>query len=252
MVGAGRPGVEPLVAERDLFLGLIAAGMSNSEAWRQVGVNRRTGTRWRYGRSVPTADGGLLHYPPVDSSRAAVISSRYLSEDERILIADLHRAGLSSRAIAEQVRRSPSTISRELARNSQPDGQYGAAQAHRLAAGRRRRVRARRLETDVVLRIFVQQCTDVRWRPGADQPCAGGRVPRPAAPAAGPGKPVPGALRHQAAAHPDAQDPAVAPPSSPAPPARRPHGRPARRPDGHDRRPAGRGRRPGRGGPLGG
>jgi len=63
------------------------------------------------------------------------------------------------------VRRSPSTISRELARNSVPDGRYGSAAAHRLASGRRRRPRARRHEADPVLRGFVQQCLDVRWSP---------------------------------------------------------------------------------------
>ena len=163
MAGRGRPGVEPLVEQRELFVSLITAGVSNSAACRQVGVNRKTGTRWRYGRSVPGVGGGTLHYPSVLSPPSSTISSRYLSEDERVTIADLHRTGPSSRAIAEQVRRSPSTISRELARNSVPDGRYGSAAAHRLASGRRRRPRARRLEADPVLRAFVQQCMDVRW-----------------------------------------------------------------------------------------
>jgi len=165
MAGRGRPGVEPLVEQRELFVSLIAAGVSNSAACRTVGVNLRTGTRWRYGRSIPSVGGGLLHYPPVIMSGTTVISRRYLSEDERIVIADLHRAGLSSRAIAAQVRRSPSTVSRELARNTGSDGRYGATQAQRLAAWRRRRPRARRLEVDPVLRAFVQQCMDVRWSP---------------------------------------------------------------------------------------
>ncbi len=165
MAGRGLPGVEPLAEERELFVSLIASGVSNSAACRTVGVNRRTGTRWRYGRSIPSAGGGLLHYPPVIMSRTAVVSPRYLSEDERIVIADLHGDGLTSRAIAEQVRRSPSTVSRELARNTGPDGRYRPSQAQRLAAKRRRRPRARRLEADPVLRGFVQECMDVRWSP---------------------------------------------------------------------------------------
>ncbi len=165
MAGSGRPGIEPLVEQRELFVSLIAAGVSNSAACREVGVNRKTGTRWRYGRSIPGVGGGLLHYAPVLNPPTTTISSRYLSPDERITIADLHRAGLSSWAIAEQVRRSPSTVSRELARNTGPGDRYGAAAAQRLAAGRRRRPRARRLEVDPVLRGFVQQCMDVRWSP---------------------------------------------------------------------------------------
>jgi len=59
---------------------------------------------------------------------------RYLSPDERVTIADLHRDGLSSRAIAEQVGRSPSTVNRELVRNTGPGGRYGPGTVLELAA----------------------------------------------------------------------------------------------------------------------
>jgi transposase, IS30 family len=49
------------------------------------------------------------------------VSDRLLSEDERVTIADLRRQGLSMRAVAEKVCRSPSTISRELRRNQDPE-----------------------------------------------------------------------------------------------------------------------------------
>lgn len=45
------------------------------------------------------------------------ISSRFLSQDDRIQIADLHNAGLDVRQIAQRLSRAPSTISRELRRN---------------------------------------------------------------------------------------------------------------------------------------
>ena len=165
MAGRGYRGPEPLTAQRELFGRLIASGASNSEACRTVGVNRKTGTRWRYGRSIPTSAGGVLHYPPVLSTRLVAVSPRYLSEDERGVIADLHRAGMSARLIATEIGRSPSTVSRELARNTGPGGRYGATVAQRLASGRRRRPRLRRVEHDVVLCRFVQQCLDVRWSP---------------------------------------------------------------------------------------
>ena len=41
-----------------------------------------------------------LHYLPVINARKSEISARYLSEDERVRIADLRRAGLTVRAIA--------------------------------------------------------------------------------------------------------------------------------------------------------
>jgi IS30 family transposase len=47
------------------FVRLIAQGVSNSEACRLVGINRKTGTRWRYGRAVVNCGGEVLHYPPV-------------------------------------------------------------------------------------------------------------------------------------------------------------------------------------------
>jgi hypothetical protein len=55
MVGGqhGRPGVA-LTELRQVFERLVARGVSNSEACRVVGINRRTGTRWRYGRAIAT------------------------------------------------------------------------------------------------------------------------------------------------------------------------------------------------------
>ncbi|MCY7289724.1 MAG: hypothetical protein LH624_16135, partial [Cryobacterium sp.] len=41
-----------LTAKRDLYAHLMSQGMQNSAACRQVGVNRKTGQRWRLGRVV--------------------------------------------------------------------------------------------------------------------------------------------------------------------------------------------------------
>lgn len=37
-----------------------------------VGINRETGTRWRYGRSVVSAVGEVLHYPSVTIKPAVI------------------------------------------------------------------------------------------------------------------------------------------------------------------------------------
>ena len=140
MAGRGRLGRAPQAEKREQFARLIAQGFSNSEACRIVGINRRTGKRWRHGRTVTTRDGRKLHYAPVAGAGRREISPRYLSEDERIRIADLRRAGAGVRAIAEQTGRSPSTISRELRRNRDPGtGQYRPFTAHKLAVQRRAR-----------------------------------------------------------------------------------------------------------------
>jgi IS30 family transposase len=46
------------------YLQLIAHDVNNSDACRLGGINRKTGNRWRYGRSVRNSVGELLHYPP--------------------------------------------------------------------------------------------------------------------------------------------------------------------------------------------
>ncbi len=42
-----------------------AQGINNSAACRAVGINRKTGTRWRYGRTVTNRVGQPLVYPPI-------------------------------------------------------------------------------------------------------------------------------------------------------------------------------------------
>jgi transposase, IS30 family len=96
----GRRGPAPQTAKREWFARLIARGVSNAEACRIVGVNPRTGKRWRLGRTITSRSGRRLHYPPVTSVSKPEISPRYLSEDERVTIADLHRRGHTVRAIA--------------------------------------------------------------------------------------------------------------------------------------------------------
>ena len=82
------------------YVQLIAQGVNNSEACRLVGIDRKTGNRWRYGRKVRNSAGALVIYPPVKFKEARPRSPRYLSEQERIGIADLLAAKVSVRAIA--------------------------------------------------------------------------------------------------------------------------------------------------------
>jgi IS30 family transposase len=102
----------------------------------------------------------------VITARKSEISPRYLSEDERVRIADLRRAGLGVRAIAAELGRSPSTVSRELRRNQDPgSGQYRPFAAQRLAADRRARPGRGKLIGDRVLRQFVAERLEKRWSP---------------------------------------------------------------------------------------
>jgi IS30 family transposase len=140
------------------YFALVEAGTGSREAARQVGVNYRTAKRWRAEAARATAT------PPAPV--VSVVSSRFLSLDERVRIADrVRQPGISLRAIAAELGRPVCTISRELERNQQPDGTYQPHAAHELATARRARPKAGKLVTDPALRAIVQDGLDARWSP---------------------------------------------------------------------------------------
>jgi IS30 family transposase len=69
------------------------------------------------------------------------------------------------RLIAARLRRSPSTISRELARNHGPGGGYRASSAHVLAYERASRPKPAKLVTNLVLRDKVEQDLKRKYSP---------------------------------------------------------------------------------------
>jgi len=144
---------------------LIAGGVTNSEACRLVGIDRKTGNRWRYGRKVRNSAGALVIYPPVKIEQARPRSPRYLSEQERIRIADLLAAKVSVRGIALELGRAPSTISREIRRNRDADGRYRPHHAEHAARRRACRPRERRIAGDPGLAEAVQRLLAKRWSP---------------------------------------------------------------------------------------
>lgn len=134
-------------------------------AAREVGVSRSAGTNWS--RGYKTYRNGVVvgFVAPLDRLAVREVSARYLSEDERIEIADLRQSGLSMRAIATRLGRAPSTISRELRRNTVAGRRYQPFEAHRRAAVRRARHRRRRVETNIRLGVVVAQLLLRRWSP---------------------------------------------------------------------------------------
>ena len=111
-----------------------------------------------------TVGGRARYYPPI-AAPPVVISARFLSEDERVLIGDLLRTGQSIRSIAVRLGRSPSTISREVRRNATDVGNYRPFTAHRMALARRPRPRPGKLAHDKPLRDFVQGKLKLHWSP---------------------------------------------------------------------------------------
>ncbi|MCU1692301.1 MAG: family transposase [Frankiales bacterium] len=164
-------GTRPSRLDRECFFALLAGGMSVVQASAEVGINARTGRDWR--RGVLKTGTGTRVYPDRPVVVAAnfgfgkAISARYLSEDERVVIADLHRAGRGVRQIAAELGRQPSTVSRELTRNAHPDsGDYRPHAAQRRSAARRSRPKQGKLAASPALREAVQDCLSrLKWSP---------------------------------------------------------------------------------------
>ena len=154
---------ETLHRERRAYFDLVNNGVSSQEACRIVGINYRTGKRWRNGHKP---SGGHPGSPPVVESALHTEAGRYLGTAERIHIADRLREGRSLRSIATELNRSASTISREVHRNSDPsDGQYRPYAAQQLAGARRPRPKTAKLIKYPTLRKRIQRHLDKGWSP---------------------------------------------------------------------------------------
>lgn len=148
-MGANKEGRE----RQARYWDLIRARMSSGAACEAIGVDRRQGYRW-----IKAAGGRV-------PARRIVGSGRYLTEDDRLVIADLRLSGTGVRAIARELHRAPSTISRELHRNGREQTSvYRPYAAQRRAEVRARRPKAGRLD-DLVLAAAVEARLVKNWSP---------------------------------------------------------------------------------------
>jgi transposase, IS30 family len=139
-------------AVRVVFWDGVRAGLAVAEAGVAAGVER-AGENWF------RAAGGVKGNGP-----AGVVSGRFLSLAEREEIAVGLAEGLSMRQIAARLGRPPSTVSREVARNSSRLG-YRAVPAQAQAEFRAARPKTARLAGNDRLREWVQQRLEERWSP---------------------------------------------------------------------------------------
>jgi IS30 family transposase len=130
------------------FWRLIAQGKSTEDAAAAIGVSVPVGSRWfRHA-------GGM---PPLNLSEP---TGRYLSFAEREELGLLQARGLGVRAIARELGRDPSTISRELRRNAATRGgksEYRATVAQWKAQMAARRPKPAKLATNPRLNEYVRQ-----------------------------------------------------------------------------------------------
>ncbi|MFG3018518.1 IS30 family transposase [Streptomyces sp. NPDC048254] len=148
-------------------------GYSTREAARIVGINLRTGKKWRNGHHSPGKGKkpvpGQQPEEATDRREPASLASRYLREEERIHIADRLREKASIRQIAVELGRSPSTVSREIGRNRRPMPRGGFSyrpfHADNRARHRRARPKVGKIGQNPELRDFIQEHLTMRWSP---------------------------------------------------------------------------------------
>lgn len=185
----GKPGASPHPG-RDEYFRLRGSGLSRREAASAVGVHPKTAAEWDLGirksngrriysdgrlvdykqgvttMTTPAAAPGMVPVPPMPvSALEKPIDPRFLNVQERELIRDLQAAGSSIRAIALTLGRAPSSISRELRRNTDARMGYLPHGAHRKAAARRARPKTAKLSVDSDLRDYVKGKLLIRWSP---------------------------------------------------------------------------------------
>ncbi|GAB1336510.1 hypothetical protein ACE1SV_31000 [Streptomyces sp. E-15] len=152
--------------ERAEYSRLVQQGYGNKEACRVVGIDARTGRKWRNGRS---ADRRQKAAPPINAVVPPSGPSRYLSEADRIYIADRLRERATVRASAAELGRSPSAVSREIHRNrtagARGQWHYRPHAAQARADASRPRPKPRKIGQDPELREFIQGRPDLRWNP---------------------------------------------------------------------------------------
>jgi IS30 family transposase len=154
----GRP---RMVAERELFWKLRKQGVSLEEIAAEVGIGQGTARNWA------SENGGVAPRP------ARPPSSRFLTLEDREIIAVRLAAGVSQAQIARELGKHPSTIGREIKRNSdQPfvghvRREYLASRAHRRARERAARPKPAKLRRNVnpELHDHVQAKLKENWSP---------------------------------------------------------------------------------------
>lgn len=134
------------------YFELIRRGASGSAASVEVGVSLSCGSVW----FIDAGSVKLIDTP---------ISSRYLSQDDRIEIADGFDAGERVKAIAARIGKSYQSVYREIARNRKPDGRYQPWFAHGQAHLNRRRPKPHRFSSDPELTAVVAAKLRKRWSP---------------------------------------------------------------------------------------
>jgi IS30 family transposase len=152
------------VLRRAPFFDAVVAGVPVEQAAALVGACRKSGRNWwaqSAGMTLKTGRGGGL----VDSPSTTRRVGRAVTAVERGQIQAGLATGMRQADIGRMIGRDPSVISREIARNSGPDGTYYGSVADTLAATRVRRPKPFKLIEDEQLCRRIELWMDEGWSP---------------------------------------------------------------------------------------
>jgi IS30 family transposase len=114
---------------------------------------------------IPVFGSGGLGPVVQDAKPTGPVRRRALTSEDRATIQAGLRLKLTLAAIGELIGRNKGVVSREVQRNSSPDGQYRGCVAHRVAAHRRQRPKQFKLITNPVLCLRIEGWMDQGWSP---------------------------------------------------------------------------------------
>jgi IS30 family transposase len=141
------------VAVKKRYMELLREGYKGAAAARVAGVSASLGSNWFL------EAGGMIVPDP------GPISPRFLTQDDRIAIADGLQAGIAVKPIAASIGKSFQTVYREIRRNSKPGSCYQPWWAHNQALLRRGRPRKEKLRSSKPLRTLVAGKLTEKWSP---------------------------------------------------------------------------------------
>jgi IS30 family transposase len=146
------------------FFDLVCSGLPVAVACRELGVSRTAARSWwaqAAGMKISQSGGGLVVVPPMGDGW---VGDKLTALDRERIALGL-QSGLSLSGIARGIGRSPSTVSREVARNSGQDGTYYGSVAHAKAYGRSKRPKRFKLDGNAALIKQITAWLDDGWSP---------------------------------------------------------------------------------------
>jgi IS30 family transposase len=141
----------PVVKKR--YFELLREGYKGAAAARVVGVSASCGSNW-------FIEAGSMIVPD-----PGPISPRFLTQNDRIAIADGLQAKQTVKEIAASIGKSFQTVYREIKRNAKPDGGYHPWWAHNQFLLRRRRPKEEKIRASEPLRTLVREKLTEKWSP---------------------------------------------------------------------------------------